>query len=434
VNPEFTIEAQGVSKKFGNSLRGSMLYGLRDSMRRLRGKDTGAAALRAGEFWAVQDVSFQLRPGEALGVCGLNGSGKSTLLRVLNGIYTPDSGRVSVRGRVGALIAVGAGFHPLLTGRENIYVNGAVLGMSRAEIEDNLQDIVEFSQIGEFLDAPVRHYSSGMYVRLGFAVAALTRPDLLLVDEVLAVGDLNFQKKCYEYIHRLKREGTAIILVSHSMSAIWAICDRALLLSHGHVKASGSVEHVINAYNDENALAALTAAQSASTSAEPAPPAEDFLPSDHGGPKGGTGDIIVRTARVTEAHTTHGEPRVAFGKALVVHFDVEVRQEIHEVTFRVNFNAQHYKFIANLDSYELGHRFDTIAPGTYRLRLEVPEQNFMPGQYEANIAVVSKQAGVHLFFWTAAAPFMIASPPERALFTEANAVMYLEGTFTLDAG
>src|SRR5581483_11585040 len=211
---ERAIRAEGLSKKFGLTLRQSMKYGLHDVARKLLGRRNGDDVLRTGEFWAVDDVNFELRSGDALGIMGVNGSGKTTLLRILNGTYAPDTGRAALRGKIGALIAAGAGFSPLLSGRENIYISGTLLGMSPEEIDGRFDEIVAFSELEDFLDMPVRNYSSGMSVRLGFAIAVVGSPDVLLVDEVLAVGDLNFQKRCYERIQHLEQRGTTIMLVA----------------------------------------------------------------------------------------------------------------------------------------------------------------------------------------------------------------------------
>jgi lipopolysaccharide transport system ATP-binding protein len=249
---DWRIEATGLSKKFSKSLRNSMHYGIIDSLRRLVGAPVASDRLRAGEFWAVDKVSFTLHRGECLGIMGLNGSGKTTLLRILNGTYAPSVGQVRLRGQVGALIAAGAGFSPVLTGRENVHVNGALLGMGRCQIDARMDEIIRFAEVADFIDAPVRHYSSGMQVRLGFAIAAMSEPDVLLVDEVLAVGDMNFQKKCYEYLHRLKRQGTSIVLVSHSVGAVWALCDRGMFLHKGRCQVLGSAEQAIEAYKEHN--------------------------------------------------------------------------------------------------------------------------------------------------------------------------------------
>jgi lipopolysaccharide transport system ATP-binding protein len=247
------VVADGVSKKFCKSLKYAVRYGVADIVRAtfsLGGNSSGM--LRDQEFWAVHGVSFKLEKGEALGVIGPNGSGKSTLLKLLNGIFMPDEGVVKIKGRVGALIEVGAGFHPMLTGRENIYVNGAILGMSRREIERKFTRIADFAEIGEFLDAPVKTYSSGMFVRLGFSIAVHSDPDILLVDEVLAVGDYNFQRKCFEKIRSGVKRGMSLVLVTHSMNSLVSVADRAILLGKGKVKFSGSTKGVIDRYIEES--------------------------------------------------------------------------------------------------------------------------------------------------------------------------------------
>ncbi len=244
------VEVSGVSKKFCRTLNHTMLYGVTDLARSFLGLNQKTSLLRKGEFWAVNDVSFELKPGECLGIIGPNGSGKSTLLKMLNGIFMPDRGSIAIRGRVGALIEVGAGFHPLLTGRENIYVNGAILGMSNKEIDGKLDDILDFAEIDDFIDSPVKHYSSGMYVRLGFAVAAHLQPDVLVIDEILAVGDLGFRMKCFNHILDLKRKGTAIILVTHSMTDVSRVCDRIAVIQSGALPFLGEVNHGICKYQE----------------------------------------------------------------------------------------------------------------------------------------------------------------------------------------
>jgi len=194
---ETLIRVENVSKKFCRSLKKSLWYGMRDLSKEVLGRRHGGdGELRPDEFWSVNDVSFELKRGECLGLIGPNGAGKSTLLKMLNGLIKPDQGRIEMRGRVGALIELGAGFNPILSGRENIYVNGSVLGLAKEEIDQKLDEIIEFSELDEFIDSPVQNYSSGMKVRLGFAVAAHMKPDILLIDEVLAVGDIGFRTKC----------------------------------------------------------------------------------------------------------------------------------------------------------------------------------------------------------------------------------------------
>jgi lipopolysaccharide transport system ATP-binding protein len=203
----------------------------------------------AEDFWALQDVSFDVEPGEVLGIIGRNGAGKSTLLKIFSKITKPSTGEVRLRGRVGSLLEVGTGFHPELTGRENIYLNGAILGMKRAEISRKFDQIVEFAEVEQFLDTPVKRYSSGMYVRLAFAVAAHLQPEILIVDEVLAVGDMGFQRKCMGRMREVGRSGCTVLFVSHSMPAVESLCSRVLLLDGGRVVRDGPVQELIQEYH-----------------------------------------------------------------------------------------------------------------------------------------------------------------------------------------
>jgi lipopolysaccharide transport system ATP-binding protein len=225
------IKVENVAKKFCRSLKRSLWYGAKDITAELMGRSK-SDQLRNDEFWAVSDLSFQVERGQCLGLIGRNGAGKSTLLKMLNGLIKPDKGRIEMRGRVGALIELGAGFNPILTGRENIYNKGAVLGFTKEEINKKFDDIVAFAEIGDFLDMPVQNYSSGMKVRLGFAVSAQMEPDVLLIDEVLAVGDIGFRIKCINRIQELLNE-CAVIFVSHAMTQVAVVSTDILVMNKG---------------------------------------------------------------------------------------------------------------------------------------------------------------------------------------------------------
>lgn len=243
------IVADGIWKQYRLGVLHHRLGDALTGWWRRRHRDAGAD--EEGTFWALKDVSFTVRRGETLGIIGRNGAGKSTMLKLLSGISKPTRGALSVCGKLAALIEVGAGFHPDLTGRENVYLNGTILGLKRQEIRAVFDDIIEFAEIGPFIDTPVKRYSSGMYVRLGFAIAVHINPDILLVDEVLSVGDMAFQQKCMERIHELKQQGKTLIFISHNMSAVQRICDRALLLDQGQVVKAGEVDAVIHLYREQ---------------------------------------------------------------------------------------------------------------------------------------------------------------------------------------
>lgn len=242
------LSIQNVSKRFCRDLKRSLWYGVWDIFREVSGTRRDCAALRPKEFWAVKDVSLELKPAECLGLIGSNGAGKTTLLRMVSGIMKPDAGRIVVQGITAPLLALGAGFNPVLTGRENIHVNMAILGASRVHISRQLEAVVDFAEIEDAIDAPVQTYSSGMISRLGFACAIHVAPQILVVDEVLSVGDARFRTKCYRKLGELRRAGTSILLVSHNRGDILGICDRVAYLDQGRLKAVGEASETLGLY------------------------------------------------------------------------------------------------------------------------------------------------------------------------------------------
>jgi lipopolysaccharide transport system ATP-binding protein len=242
------LEFDGVWKKFRKGEKHDSLRDLIPAAIKAFLSGNHRDELEAREFWALRDVSFQIKRGEAVGIIGSNGSGKSTTLKLLSGILKATKGEIKVNGKLSALIEVAAGFHPDLTGRENIYLNGTILGMRTAEIERKFDEIVEFSGLEDFIDTPVKRYSSGMYARLGFSVAAHVDPDILLVDEVLSVGDMSFQQRCMDKMQEKIKSNVAVIFVSHHLAAVANLCDRAILLNKGDVVVDGPCEKAIDAY------------------------------------------------------------------------------------------------------------------------------------------------------------------------------------------
>lgn len=240
------VTVEGISKRYTLGLGGGYRRLTEVVTDRFRSVGRGTASRE--ELWALKDVSFEVGEGEVIGIIGRNGAGKSTLLKILSRITEPTSGRAVLHGRVGSLLEVGTGFHPELTGRENIFLNGAVLGMRKAEIARQFDEIVAFAEIDRFLDTPVKRYSSGMYVRLAFAVAAYLEPEILIVDEVLAVGDATFQKKCLGKMGDVAQSGRTVLFVSHNMAAVKALCSRGLVIEHGSVSCDGTVDKAIDEY------------------------------------------------------------------------------------------------------------------------------------------------------------------------------------------
>lgn len=254
---DIILSIEGISKKFCRDLNRSLFYGIQDIASDLTGLRVKSDKLRKKEFWALDDISFELKKGEALGLIGKNGSGKSTLLRIIAGLIKPDMGIVKVRGRVAPLIALGAGFNPILTGRENIYANMAILGLSKQQIDERFDQVVEFAEIDDAIDSPVQTYSSGMAARLGFASAIHTEPDIILIDEVLAVGDIKFKTKCYNKLYELRQKQTSFIMVSHSSHSVATVCESAVYLKKGKKMSEGDTLSVMNMYEDDLFLGQL---------------------------------------------------------------------------------------------------------------------------------------------------------------------------------
>jgi lipopolysaccharide transport system ATP-binding protein len=410
-----SLFVEGVSKKFGLSLKSALRYGLLDSARRLVGRDTDHS-LRPGEFWALNNISFSLQPGDALGIMGVNGSGKTTLLRILNGTYSPDVGKVTLRGRIGALIAAGAGFSPMLSGRENIYISGTLLGMMPAEIKRRFDEIVAFAGLGDFLDMPVRNYSSGMSVRLGFAIAVLGTPEILLIDEVLAVGDMSFQKKCFERIQELRRLGTTILLVSHAPGAIWSVCNKGLVIHHGISSGIASVEDACRAYENNNLRESLSGHASGQNA---------DLSKEYGGTRGGVGTAYITKVEVLD---TSEAPisTIEYGTSFLLRCHLTLDERVEHGLLRVQVDGEINKAIAIIDNYEVHHRFIDMQAGQHEFDILVRRPNLRPGVYTFNASIVQKEIGLHLFFEYNLARIAITQPENMFFYADFRASLQLD--------
>lgn len=267
------VKVEHLSKKFCRGLKRSLWYGILDIFSELTGRRKSRSKLRKDEFWALKDIDFEIHKGELVGLIGANGAGKTTLLKLLSGLVKPDEGKITIRGKIQALIALGAGFNPVLTGRENIYINGAVLGFSKKEMDGLLEEILDFAEIKEFIDMPVRSYSSGMHVRLGFAVAVNLKPDILIVDEVLAVGDASFRRKARNKMMELLHSGISVLFVSHNMALISSLTSRCIYLDRGRVVAAGPSDKVTSLYLSDS----IKKAKARETEKKAAVPSVDLL-------------------------------------------------------------------------------------------------------------------------------------------------------------
>jgi len=372
---DFAIALENVSKNYRLWGRRSQFATLKSALLKrdlLPAPDASVAALR--------DVSFAVDRGEAFGIIGRNGSGKSTLLKLVSGILKPTTGKVAVNGRIAALIELGAGFHPEITGRENVYINGIMLGLSRREVEQRFDKIVEFSGISEFLDQPVKTYSSGMYVRLGFAVAVHVDPDVLLIDEVLSVGDEEFSARCVAKIQEMKYRGVTLLFVTHQLDQVRNLCDRALWLDHGRVEAIGDPMRVVDAYLQEVSGAPAT---SISEAAAPGEPQEPKSKDDE--ERWGSGEIVIRRVSLSDDHDRE-LVAVGAGTPVTIDLDVETRVPQEDFVFGVGIYHADGTCVYGTNTEIEGWAPEKIE-GSSRVRFVVPSLDLVAGTYRIDAAV-----------------------------------------------
>jgi ABC-2 type transport system ATP-binding protein len=356
------VEVVDVSKKFrlfkerNNTLKGTILRGRR---------------VIAEDFWALRNVSFEVEAGETFGLIGENGSGKSTMLKCLTKILRPNSGSLAVKGKVSALLELGAGFHPELTGRENVFLNGAILGLPQRELRQRFDQIIDFAGVGDFIDEPVKNYSSGMYVRLGFSVAINVDPDVLLVDEVLAVGDEAFQRKCNDKFAQLRSQGKTIVLVSHSLSSVQNLCHRVAWFSHGHLMEVGTPRDVIEAYTETVQV--------------------DHQVDEQGRPRWGSGEGKIVNVQLLDRSSTPVQ-RIHTGTPVTVRLHYEMYEAIERPVFQISISTLEGFVVSAPKSRDLdcvpeklegsGHvdvTFESVPllPGTYDLSVSLMDYSLL---------------------------------------------------------
>jgi len=368
---DLAVSARGLSKSYLISHNSNRPTTLREAIVERAKHPFGVNGQKRETFWALSDVDFDIRQGESVGIIGRNGAGKSTLLKILSRITYPTRGVVDIYGRVASLLEVGTGFHGELTGRENIALNGSILGMSRREIKDKFDEIVAFAEVENFLDTPVKRYSSGMYVRLAFAVAAHLEPEILIIDEVLAVGDAKFQKKCLAKLDDVKREGRTVLVVSHQMQVIHATCKRAILLERGRIKKIGDTAHVVATY--------------LGSSGEHA----DLRHFN----QAGTGEAKFLELRVTTDSSTRPS-EVIRGEILRIELSVLVKKELPESNVSMALrDSTGLELFSHCwaDQYT---DLPTLPPGMHLITLEVPTRYLRPGPYWLTLCAGRNEADV----------------------------------------
>jgi lipopolysaccharide transport system ATP-binding protein len=363
---DVSIKVENISKRYliGDTSSGS----LREA---IAGIFTSTKKKKTEDFWALKDISFDVMRGDAIGVVGKNGAGKSTLLKVLSRITEPTQGRIEIDGRISSLLEVGTGFHPELTGRENVFLNGTILGMSRAEVRSKFDEIVEFSGVERFLDTPVKRYSSGMKVRLAFAVAAHLEPEILIIDEVLAVGDAEFQKKCLGKMEDVAGQGRTILFVSHNMNAVRQLCTKGIFLSHGQVVDSGDVNDVIDLYLQDNQAVARGEKKIFTED-----PEKDF--------------------QLLEAQSTdqHGNEKALFEaqEDIYLHLRCKLRQPVPGLYGYLTVKDKDDNLIIETDTFDhLPNVLEELTPGISDIQIRIPRRHLAVGEFTVYMNFASKQ-------------------------------------------
>lgn len=368
MSQENVLEVNRIWKKYCRQLKRAMWYGVCDVGRQLAGIRPAAKpadALRPGEFYAIRNANFELPRGQCLAMIGPNGAGKSTMLKIINGLIRPDFGEVRIRGRVGALIELGTGFNPILSGRENVYINAAVLGLKKREIDRAYDEIVDFAELGDVIHDPIRTYSSGMRVRLGFSVAAHLRPDLLVMDEVLAVGDIGFRMKCFQHLNQLTRQGVSIILVTHAVSMLPRVASRVVVFDRGQIVFDGDLEQGISLYEQKLSAKIEQRAQ---------------VVTAHSASEGAIESVVTCDRE--------GQPSTEFktGDTLKLKVQLRCSERIPKARLNASLSSPTTEVITTTATVQQGLRFD-LEPGQQTLWLEFENLPLLVGAYFFNLSL-----------------------------------------------
>lgn len=387
------LDVSHVWKAYCRNLKRAMWYGIKDLGRELLGRGIAKrpGELRPGEFMAVRDASFQVRPGECVAMIGPNGAGKSSMLKMINGLIKPNAGEIAIRGKIGALIELGTGFNPILSGRENVYINAAVLGMKKGEVDEVFDQIVDFAELGHVIDDPIKTYSSGMRVRLGFSVAANLRPQLLLIDEVLAVGDVGFRMKCFAHLRRLVEDGTSVILVTHAIGMLPRLANRSIVFGSGRVVHDGSLEAGCAMYEELLGVRERTR--------------EEKIQS---------GPLATKITSVETIDST-GQPCIEFltGATIGLKIRIESQQFVPDARLIVALQSPVSGVLSSVSSPYQPFHFD-LNPGDRTILIEFPCFPFLVGSYHFNISLYGPDITDFYHRVSGRGMFRVTGPPVDA--------------------
>ena len=402
---DLILDVENVWKIYCRNLKRAMWYGLRDLGREVAGagRDRTQSDLRPGEFFAVRDASFQVRRGECVAMIGPNGAGKSTMLKLINGLVKPDAGKITIHGKIGALIELGTGFNPILSGRENVYINGSVLGLKKREIDGLFDTIVDFAELGHVINDPVKTYSSGMRMRLGFSVAANLRPQLLLMDEVLAVGDVGFRMKCFAHLRKLVDQGVSIILVTHAVGMLQRVASRAIVFGNGKIIHDGDLETGCTIY--EETLGASDRNQD--------------TPSESADQRANIESVAIINAQ--------GQPQLQFntGETVCVQVKLNCRQPVKHARLVVALCSAVHGTLTSVSTPHQNVEFDLESPGRV-ITLSFPAIPLLIGAYHFNVSLMGPAATDFYHRSSGRGLFRIVGPPVNASGFGINGIVSLE--------
>ena len=345
-------------------------------------------------LWALQKMTFDIMPGECVGLVGNNGCGKSTMLKVASGIIRPTSGRVEIRGRLSALLELGAGFHPDLTGKENIWLNASILGLSNADIAGVYDEIVDFSELGEFINMPVKHYSSGMYMRLGFSVAIHIRPDVLLIDEILAVGDQSFQIKCIARLHQLNDQGVTVIFVSHNLETMRSLCSRVFWIVSGELVADGDADDVISSYLASNEAAIEQESETTTESIR----------------RWGTAEVKITSLRLL-SDSGHEQDQFIVGESMTVEMQYLAQRDVKKAEFGLSFFREDGAFVG-APNKQVAETESAVTEGTGIVRCHIQQLPLLPAVYDVTATVYDRTGQIAYDHFEQAKTFRVSNRPE----------------------